>query len=292
MGPPPVPDPKAITISFLFIANEMPANDEPGVRGSVEARCDELGYWTPPEESRGFYAHQPGNVYRWRDSVVTAAVGYDWRHGLGDPTYTRGTIARFDGCEYLIPPLCIDIHWLDIFNQALTFESLSSADHPYKSDSYSEVQPVYYNSATAFFCSRLLCYRIAQGDASTRNISDLEQWGPEWAWFPLRFWWGPEDNIAHVDYVGEDTVTVKRASWIKQLIPGRYRAAEQPAWGGGLGGLLPLVVALVAFSCPKTELDHVLRVSRSWQVYRWVPHRKDTGRKSARRRFPRTLLTS
>jgi hypothetical protein len=74
---------------------------------------------------------------------------------------------------------------------------------------------------------------------------------------------------------------VREASWIEQLLPNTYRrhTKEGPA-NGGLAGLLPIVIALIAFSCRnRYNLYRVLIDDRSWRGHRWVPHQRETGRK-------------
>jgi hypothetical protein len=231
-------DPVAEQTSFLFIVNGLPTNDDPEVEGSVEAQYVSHR-WRPPNVSQGFFAQQPGFVYRWRDGAVTYAEEYVWEsRRVGN--YANGTIR----------------------------------------DSTGTVWPEYYNAATVFFCNHFDKFIAARGDVGTREIElspDPEDW-----WHPLFF--HHRDNTSIVDHAGEhDFLAVRTATWIDQLLPNTYRRhSTHGSNQGGLAGLLPIIISLIAFSCTdRNELHRVLTEDQSWRGHRWHPHSRPHGREYA-----------
>ena len=193
----------------------------------------------PPEVARGFLAQIPGYVFRWKDGVVTPAPGYTW--SAQDVGYAQGRI--------------------------------------YATSTTGIVWPDYYKAATVFYCNHFTKFYTARGDASTRDIS-APQTAPEDTWQPLLFL-HDHNNVSYVQHTGEEEfLAVRHASWIEQLFSNTYRRHSKggPA-NGGLAGLLPIVIALIAFSClGRDELYHALITDRSWRGHRWVPHERETGR--------------
>jgi len=145
-----------------------------------------------------------------------------------------------------------------------------------------------YRAATVFYCNKFFRFFTARGDATTRDIRFAD---PEDDWHPLRF--RHENNISYADHTGENSVTVQSASWIDQLVPKAYRNSSNPSSGGGLSGLLPIVIALVAFSCQdRDKLFQALCYNKAWSGHRWISHSQPTGRKLIPPPpFPDNLLT-
>ncbi|EPE34241.1 hypothetical protein GLAREA_07254 [Glarea lozoyensis ATCC 20868] len=231
------PTPSSPPVSFLFIVNELPTNDNPEHEGSVEALYVD-GRWRPPVDIRGFFAQEPGAVYRWKDGTITRASEFGWStQQLGQPPYADGTIFR-------------------------TYNGFTD-------------YPTYYRAATVFYCNRFDLFFTARGDASVRNIRTCD---PEEGWHPLTF--HHDGRITRAEHAGDQAHTrVREADWITQLIPTNYRAASGNTTSGGLAGLLPIVISLVAFSCTDPyQLDEILMVDRAWRGHRWHGHRRDTGR--------------
>lgn len=201
---------------------------------------DSHGRYLPPDTSRGFLAQDPGHVYRWTDGVVSEAPGYVW-------------LAQQVGD----PPYA---------NGTIYANSTTGV-----------VWPQYYRAATVFYCNHFNKFFTTRGDASARNIIELKS---EDSWHPLSF--RHENNISYLEHAGDqEFLAVREASWIEQLLPNTYRrhTKEGPA-NGGLAGLLPIVIALIAFSCRnRYNLYRVLIDDRSWRGHRWVPHQRETGRK-------------
>jgi len=125
-------------------------------------------------------------------------------------------------------------------------------------------------------------FRTCPGDASARNLYDTGE-----IWHHLRFHHvGPYGNISYVDHAGtEDYIAGKSnmCPWHKQLIPQAYECPDQETFNSaGLAGLLPILIALVAFSCEANRLNSVLLNDRSWRNRNWVRHDKSTGRREKR----------
>ncbi|TVY34525.1 hypothetical protein LOCC1_G007808, partial [Lachnellula occidentalis] len=227
-------------VSFLFIVNELPTNDDPEFPGSVEARLVN-GRWLPPEVMAGYSPQTPGHVYRWFNGVVSLAEGYQWvARPIGNPVPAQGTI--------------------------------------FANGTQGPVWPTYYSAATVFFCNPFDQFFTARGDASTRDMSSPEDW-----WQPLGF--RHDNSISRADHAGDyEHLAVRSASWINQLVPSAYRRQSNHGSNqGGLGGLLPIVIALIAFSCTDhDELYRVLIHDRAWAGNVWTPHERNTGRISRR----------
>jgi hypothetical protein len=181
-------------------------------------------------------------VYRWSNGVVSLAEGYHWvARPIGNPVYANGTI--------------------------------------FATGPQGTVWPGYYRAATVFFCNRFDQFFTARGDAGTRDIVTAEE--PEDWWHPLAF--RHENNISRVDHAGShEHLAVRSASWINQLLPNAYRRESTHGPNqGGLAGLLPIVIALIAFSCiGHDELYRVLLDDRAWVGNNWNFHIRETGRKS------------
>ncbi|KAN0099623.1 hypothetical protein V8E51_013398 [Hyaloscypha variabilis] len=231
------------TTSFLFIVNELPTNDNPETPGSIPARYVNQR-WHPPNTIRGFFAQVPGHVYRWNNGIVSLADGYNWTarpvQGHGGAPLANGTICR-----------------LDSYGQT--------------------IWPEYFRAATVFYCNHFDNFFTTRGDAGTREMAASADAG-DW-WQPLSFF--HDHDISYVDHAGDqEFLAVRTATWIEQLLPRVYRRHQHggPAHGG-LAGLLPIIIALVAFSCTNiTELYRVLIDDRSWSGHRWRPHERESGR--------------
>ena len=242
-----MPEPEApppLTTSFLFIVNELPTNDNPETPGSVPQRLLH-GRWHPPITVRGFFAQEPGYVYRWNAGVVSLADGYEWTarqivDHAGAPL-ANGTILGRDPQGQVL--------W-----------------------------PTYFRAATVFYCNRFDKFFTTRGDVGTREMADSVDPG-DW-WQPLSFF--HDHDISYVDHAGDqEDLTVRNADWIDQLLPRVYRRRQPggPAHGG-LAGFLPIIIALVAFSCTdRTQLYGILIEDRAWSGHRWRPHLRESGRK-------------
>ena len=89
------PDPIWPPVSFLFVVNELPANED------FPPRSDADGRWLPPIYGAGFSPQVPGHVYRWSNGVITAAPGYQWYEGSGwSPSNTQLVTYRVNTVFY------------------------------------------------------------------------------------------------------------------------------------------------------------------------------------------------
>ncbi|RDL40959.1 uncharacterized protein BP5553_00938 [Venustampulla echinocandica] len=228
-------------VSFLFIVNELPTNNDPEIEGSIPLR-HQHGRWLPPDNHLGFLTQKPGYVYRWNNGDVSLAQGYYWRDDrVGNPVIANGTIYKYEG---------------------------------------GDIWPQYYRGATVFYGGSFFQFFTAQGDVGTRDICTSS---PEAGWHYLKF--HHENRISRVDHdAPEEHLIVRSAGWIPDLLPEAYRSQSTRAVNqGGLGGLLSIVVALVAFSCiDKNELHYALINDRAWRGHRWVPHGRESGRTKGR----------
>ncbi|KAL3423176.1 hypothetical protein PVAG01_04923 [Phlyctema vagabunda] len=201
------------------------------------------GRWRPPTEPAGFNEQVAGCVYRWSNGIVSIAVGYEW-----EPRAVGN------------PP----------YANGVVIRSGSGGR-----------QPELFRAATVFYCNHFDNFFATVGDAATRNMSDGD---PTEDWHPLTFWHG-RNTVSYVDHAGDQAhVAVGQASWIQQLLPCAYRNHDSDGpTPGGLAGLLPLLIALVAFSCnTRADLWDVLITRQSWRDRSWVPHPLESGRKEHR----------
>lgn len=231
------------TTSFLFVVNELAANDDPESSSwrQVYPRMVN-GHWNPPQQAAGFFAQQPGDVYRWSNGTVTLATDYNWEPRVvvdeNNTPYANGTV--------------------------------------YGPRNYT--QPSYYRAATVFYCNHFDRFLATVGDAGTRDINN--ETDVIYSWQPLTFF--HNDNISYINFAGDQELVICRsASWIDQLLPKAYRCNNHSGpTQGSLAGLLPLIIALIAFSCNRSELRNVLTQDRAWRNRNWRPHQRRSGRKS------------
>ncbi|RFU31516.1 hypothetical protein B7463_g4822, partial [Scytalidium lignicola] len=159
----------------------------------------------------------------------------------------------------------------------------SAGDPPYANGGIFRAQgqqPEYYRAVTMFYCNQFDHFFATPGDATVRDRES----STENDWHPIVFD-NTQQNISYVDLGGgDDHLSVRRANWIDEVVPKAYRCVEDNApEGGGLAGRLPLLVALVAFSCRGANaLRQVLIEDRAWRQYRWHRHRRPTGRQHKR----------
>jgi hypothetical protein len=243
MDPPEPEIPPLLTTSFLFVVNELPTNDNPATPGSIPARYVN-GRWHPPVTIRGFFAQVPGHVYRWNDGAVSLADEYEWTARpivdyAGAP-FANGTIIGRDSEGQFI-------------------------------------SPTYFRAATVFYCNHFDKFVTTRGDAGTREMAISDDAG-DW-WQPLSFF--HDRDISYINHAGDqEFLAVRNATWIEQLLPRVYRRRQHggPAQGG-LAGLLPIIIALVAFSCTNmVELYRILIEDKAWSGHRWRPHERESGR--------------
>ena len=138
----------------------------------------------------------------------------------------------------------------------------------------STVWPEYYRAASVFYTNSVHNFYAVRGDAGTRNI---ENYSAEDRWHPLTFL--HQDGISYIEHAGDKSYLAgDLGSWTGQLLSTDYRGAICRPINGGLSGLLPIIIALIAFSCTKDDLERVLINDRAWRGRRWVPHNRISGR--------------
>lgn len=119
-------------------------------------------------------------------------------------------------------------------------------------------------------------------DPSTFHIATAEV--PRNRWWPLTFQHEPENrNLSRVQESAEEQYLAagRGLRWISELGLDAYAHRHSPQ-NGGLSGNLAVVVGLVAFSCPASELDNVLLTDVAWHDSRWRGHSRGDGREDGR----------
>jgi len=225
-------------LSFIFIVNELTVNEEPRSGGLLPQDLE--GRWVPPLFAQGFYRQEPGRVYRWNNGQISHVQDYVWHH------------MHIDANEY------------------------SEAANGIVATA-NRIPLTRFRTATVFYANPFMKFRTAPGDATARNIYDAGE-----IWHHLRFHHvGPYRDITYVDHAGSEDYIAGRSNtcpWHKQLIPQAYECTDEPSFpSGGLAGLLPILISLVAFSCSKDRFDGVLLNDRSWTSRNWIRHDRSTG---------------
>ena len=199
-------------------------------------------------------------------SVFPKQVNQRWR----PPVVARGFYPQVPGYVYRwdngIVSYAQDSVWDD------THGAIYAPDH-----NGDIVWPDLYRSATVFYCNRFDKFYTAQGDVTSRDIKDC---GPEDDWHPLTF--NHHRGNAYADHAGDqEYVTAKKATWIGQVLPKEYRS-ERESTGtnrGGLSGLLPIIISLIAFSAGPDYLYDILVHQQAWRNRRWKKHSQEHGSK-------------
>ena len=166
-------------------------------------------------------------MFRWKGGEVIEAPGYIWTaQPIGNPPYANGAI--------------------------------------YVNTETGVIWPQYYRAATVFYTNHFSKFLTVRGDANMGNMS-MSDWEPD-HWQRLAFDHG-HNNLSLVQHAAEhDFLAVREASWIEQLLPRTYRRKDYSGRASGRrsAGLLPIIIALVAFSCTgRRELRRILIEDRA-----------------------------
>ncbi|MBE3050243.1 hypothetical protein IMZ48_48655 [Candidatus Bathyarchaeota archaeon] len=172
---------------------------------------DRWGNTLPPNDRRAYAGEEPSRVMRYRDGRVTLAEGYDWHrpHGL----HTRGCIFRPSGLE--------------------------------------GPRPNRYKTQTVFSCNPFLPIVATPADMMAHDMDSHN--GPQWDL--LRFEHDPRHpGVSFAAYGQEGRHESPRQyvagvgpSWIPSLVPESYLNPYNDSDSRGLGGDLPLLLALMSF---------------------------------------------
>jgi hypothetical protein len=135
-----------------------------------------------------------------------------------------------------------------------------------------------YNTKTIFWCNSFEQFQTANGTANTRDMEESDH--PDNRWWPLTF--RHDGALSRVEESSQDGgLAGTRREWIGQLGLNAYNNYGAPR-STGLAGQLPIVIALIAFSCRARDLNRVLITDQAWGGYRWAGHHRPDGSKSSR----------
>lgn len=250
-----------VSLSFLFVVNELIVNHDEH-NGGVRVRNDDWWNITPPIRAQGYSHEIPSKVMRWRDGAVSEARNWQW----GRPATQPGQ-PKADG-----------LLW---------------TPQPDGTAYYADL----YKRFTVFSCSPFLPVVVADGDPSAHDNTRMT---------PLLFFRPPRDNRmrgtsqAVTDESEMDAgpgpakyTAGRHPSWIPSLVPPTYATQEHSApKSAGLGGELPIVIGLMAFSEAGDRANLTNRTDEiflgspghhgRWHDLRWTHNHRPTGCKSTR----------
>ena len=134
-----------------------------------------------------------------------------------------------------------------------------------------------FQAVTMFYCNPWTQFVVTDGDVISRNVADGLP--PQDRWYPLGF--HHLGTVSYLDFAAEHLVLAgNRAGFIERLGLESYQNRdEHPPRAGGLAGNLAMLIALIAFSCRRRDLDAVLINDRAWRNHEWRGHHRPDGRK-------------
>ena len=156
----------------------------------------------------------------------------------------------------------------------------------YLGDPALQFHPSLFRSATVFTQRPDTHHVLAvEYDVRTRSVSEAEG-----GWQELGFSHSAPSNgyaYSYLQIAGDEphVAASGNSAWMQEVLTSQYRFDQtnpplSQSTRTGLIGRLPLILALVAFSCPAGDLDRVLQ--RSLRPGQWLPHRLPHGRKLLR----------
>lgn len=183
--------------------------------------ADHWGNMLPPCDKRAYSRETASRVMRYKDGRVTLADGYYWCRPKGWHT---------DG--YIFGPSEAAIQ-----------------------------QPTRYKVQTVFSCNPFIPIVTIKADMTTCNIDKYK--GPNWELlrFEHRSNTYPGVSFATGREGPRQYVAGSSPSWIPSLVPTSYLSPFDEQDSQGLGGDLPLVLALMSFWYP-WGMDHHERMER------------------------------
>jgi len=148
----------------------------------------------------------------------------------------------------------------------------------------------WYHTATIIWCNPFYQFLVTQGDASIPIDADMEDEeesdGEEEKaviqWYPINF--HHHETLSRIDYAADSQYLAgNQRNFIAELGLTSYQCQDDDApVSGGISGNLAILIGLIAFSCTRQELRHVLINDQAWRGYRWRGHQRPTGRRDGR----------
>jgi len=145
----------------------------------------------------------------------------------------------------------------------------------------------WYHTATIIWCNPFYQFLVTQGDASIPIDADMEDEeesdGEEEKaviqWYPINF--HHHETLSRIDYAADSQYLAgNQRNFIAELGLTSYQCQDDDApVSGGISGNLAILIGLIAFSCTRQELRHVLINDQAWRGYRWRGHQRPTGSK-------------
>ncbi|KAK3325060.1 hypothetical protein B0H66DRAFT_599247 [Apodospora peruviana] len=215
-------------LSFLFVVNELDVNFELSTPES-----DQWGNILPPTHQQAYRDELAGQVFRYDRGTVSPADEYQWYRPVWG---MAGGIIRPGNPVYAMP----------------------------------------YKTQTVFACSPHLPIIVSDCDASLgttwfRHNCDCDDAndGNTDSWNSLHFVNSNGVSQVNASSQGDQYVAGRNPSWIPALVPRAFEDTSQNTTPSqGLGGELPIVIALMAFHSSRGRASHVFS-SRKWEHNEW-----------------------
>ncbi|GKT58059.1 hypothetical protein ColTof4_11986 [Colletotrichum tofieldiae] len=209
--------------SFLFVVNELQILEENG----LAPVADIYGNPLPPTTARGYGLETTGQVWRYRDGVVSLADGFYWyRPEPGSPGAIYATLNEY----------------FDERGQPL----------------WTPVPMPPHSTFSVFNCWRFLPCLYTDVDVTT--VDDM---GVDNKFSPLAFTRDSLDSgVTRIRASGgpQRHVAGSKPSWMPTVLPETYAAPTSSAQQStGLGGCLPIIIGLLALTKRPGHTDDVFR---------------------------------
>ncbi|WYZ38149.1 hypothetical protein EsH8_III_000063 [Colletotrichum jinshuiense] len=228
--------PAAPPLSFLFIVNEFQILEGGGIHPAV----DKYGNPVPPNAARCYGTESVGKIWRYSNGTVSLANECHWyRPKPGSPGCIWGPIPEMDanGNFYYVP------------------------------DQIAYGPMVTHGTYSVFNCWRFLPCLYADVDVSTVEEMELDN-----RWYSLEFSPDQQDPAMtriHGCRGTQRHVAGSKPSWIPSVLPESYAAPGPSApQSTGLGGCLPIIIALLALTRKPGHADDVF-MDAHWDRHRW-----------------------
>ncbi|KAH8592835.1 hypothetical protein B0O99DRAFT_689384 [Bisporella sp. PMI_857] len=137
-----------------------------------------------------------------------------------------------------------------------------------------------YRTTAMFYCNPWTQHLMAECDPSREDMITADH--PNNRWWPFTF--RHRGALSDVTYGTEEQYLAgSSARWINHLGLNDYvhQESETPL-ADGLAGNLATVIALIAFSCRRSDWHDILMHDRAWWNYRWRGHNRRHGRTEQR----------